>query len=95
MIVRKIMYTQRPGKDFMQWIRDNSQRLRAIDGMRRIEFVRSRENPDLLGCLMYFNDTKDLEKYKSAGPYTNFVKSLSEYADPKKVMDEAFDYLEV
>jgi hypothetical protein len=96
MIVRRVTYTCKTGKDMMKWIKANSQWLRGVDGMRRVEFIRSRDNPEVWGAYFYFNELKDLETYKSSGPYKDIVKSLSEYADMKKpIVDEVFDYLEV
>lgn len=96
LIIRRITYMGKPGKDMMKWIKANSQVLRAVDGMRRVEFIRSRENPEVWGAYFYFNELKDLETYKTSGPYKDIVKSLSEYADMKKpITEEIFDYLEV
>ena len=96
MIVRRVTYTSKTGKDMMKWIKANSQWLRGVYGMRRVEFIRSRDNPEVWGAYFYFNELKDLETYKVSGPYKDIVKSLSEYADMKKpVVDEVFDYLEV
>jgi len=84
------------GKDMMKWIRANSQAIRAVDGMRGVEFIRSRADPEMCGAYMYFNDIKDLERYKDSGPYKEIVKSLSEYADMKKpIIEEIFDHLDV
>jgi len=96
MIVRRVTYTSKTGKEMMKWIKANSQWLRGVDGMRRVEFIRSRDNPEVWGAYFYFNDHKDLERYKESGPYKEILKSLSEYADLKKpIVDEVFDCLEV
>lgn len=86
----------KPGKDMMEWIQNNCQDLRAIKGMRKVEFIRSQSNQEEWGALMFFNKTQDLKNYKETGPYKEFVKKLSEYADMNKpITDELFDYLEV
>jgi len=95
-IVRRISYMAKPGKDMMEWIKNNCQAIRGVDGMRKVEFIRSNANPDEWGALMYFHKMKYLEKYKESGPYKDLVKSLSEYADmTKPITDEVFDYLDI
>lgn len=47
MIVRRVTYTCKTGKDMMKWIKANSQWLRGVNGMRRVEFIRSRDNPEV------------------------------------------------
>jgi quinol monooxygenase YgiN len=96
MIIRKITYMAKPGKDILEWIKNNSQAMRAVKGMRKVEFIRSKNEPDEWGALMYFHKQKYLDKYKESGPYKDLVKSLSEYADmTKPIKDEVFEYLEV
>jgi quinol monooxygenase YgiN len=96
MIVRRISYMVKPGKDMMEWIQDNCQAIRAVKGMRKTEFLKSKGNPGEWGALMYFQDDAALKEYKESGPYKDLVTSLSEYADMNKpVKDEVFDYLEV
>ena len=96
MIVRKITYMAKPGRDILEWIQDNCQAMRAVKGMRKVDFIHSKGEPDEWGALMYFNKAKHLDKYKESGPYKDLVKSLSEYADmTKPIKDEVFDFLEV
>jgi quinol monooxygenase YgiN len=96
MIVRRITYTAKPGTDIIAWIKDNCQTMRAVKGMRKVDFVRSKDSPDDWGAFMYFNKMKDLEKYKETGPYKDLVKSLSEVTDmTKPIKDELFECLEI
>jgi quinol monooxygenase YgiN len=96
MIIRKITYTSKPDKNMMEWIENNCQNLRAVKGMRKVEFIRGKENTETWGALMYFHNQDYLDTYKKSGPYKDLVKSLSEYADMNKpIKDEVYDYIEV
>ena len=96
MILRRISYTEKPGTDIMEWMHDYSQKIRAVDGMREVEFLKSMTTQGEWGALMYFNTAKDLETYKESGPYKALVKSMAAYVDMNKpITDEVFEYLEV
>ena len=69
MIVRRISYTEKPGSDMMEWVYGSSQKVRAVDGMRKAEFLKSKTTPGEWAAFMYFNTQKDLDTYKKSGPY--------------------------
>ena len=58
MIVRRIMYMSKTGKDVMKWIKANSQVLRVVDGMREVEFIRSKETPKFRASSCIFTNLK-------------------------------------
>jgi hypothetical protein len=96
MIVRRISYTEKPGSDMMEWVYANSQKIRAVDGMRKAEFLKSKTTPGEWAAFMYFNSQKDLDIYKKSGPYKAILKSMADYVDMNKpIKDEVFECLEV
>ena len=80
----------------MEWMLEYSQKIRAVDGMRKTEFLKSATTPGEWGALIYFNSAKDLDAYKASGPYKALVKSMADYVDMNKpIKDEVFEYLEM
>ena len=96
MIVRRISYTAKPNVDMMEWVYQYSQKIRAVDGMRKAEFLKSKTTPGEWAAFMYFNSQKDLDTYKKSGPYQSLIKSMADYVDMNKpIKDEVFECLEV
>ncbi|MHA2163892.1 MAG: hypothetical protein ACXABF_15870 [Candidatus Thorarchaeota archaeon] len=88
MSLRRISYHVREGEDAEGWIRDHAAEMRGVDGMERVEFLRSESEPSQWTALMYFASSKKLEEYKSTGPYTALVGSLREILDESKPVTE-------
>jgi hypothetical protein len=65
MILRIITYHALPGKDVERWMQTSATELRGVKGMRRLEFVRSQNDPSQYGAIMHFKTTEDLDNYKS------------------------------
>lgn len=97
MIVRLITYHALPDKDVEGWFESSATELRGVQGMRRVEFARSRSDPSQWGALMYFRTQEDLDNYKATGPYQSLVQSLREawLDESKPVNDQVFEILDL
>ena len=99
MIIRVITYHALPGKDVERWMRTSASELRGVQGMRRVEFIRSQSNPSQYGAIMHFRNKAHLDNYKEnqTGTYQTLVRSIREdWLDASKpVTEEFFEVLDI
>ena len=97
MIIRLVVYHALPDKDPLAWCREQATAIRAIPGLRQVEFVRSIDDPSGWGAIFHFATQADLDAYKTTGAYQQFVKSLTAaFLDASKpVYEHIFELIDV
>ena len=99
MIIRIINYHALPDKDVERWMQISISELRGVKGMRRVEFVRSQNDPSQYGAIMLFRTMEDLNNYKEkqAGTYQTLVRSIREswMDESKPVTEQIFEVLDI
>ena len=65
MIIRLVTYHALDGKDVERWMQTSALELRGVEGMRHVEFIRSKTNPSQYGAIMHFRIIEDLDNYKN------------------------------
>ena len=80
MIIRVVTYHALPNKNVERWMKSIASELRAVRGMRHIEFIKSQDNPSQYAALMHFTNKEQLEHYKlnENGTYQNLVRNMRE-----------------
>ena len=51
MIVRVVTYRALQGKDVEKWMNTSTSEIRGIQGVRRVEFIRSKSDPPQYGAI--------------------------------------------
>ena len=99
MIIRVATYHALQGKDVEKWMNTSTSEIRGIQGVRRVEFIRSKSDPSQYGVIMLFRSTADLDTYKEeqAGTYQTLVRSIREtwWDDSKPVTEQIFEILDI
>jgi len=96
MIIRVAIYHALPGKDVEGWMQSTASTVRGVQGLRRVEFIRSADDPLQYGLVMLFDSEQDLQAYKSSQVYERLVEGLQEaWADSSKpVSAQVFQLLD-
>jgi hypothetical protein len=91
------VYHALPDRDPLAWCREHAAAIRAVPGLRRVEFVRSTEDPSRWGTIFHFARRKDLDTYKTTGAYRSLLTSLTAaFLDTlKPVYEHVFELLDV
>ena len=99
MIIRLVTYHALDGKDVERWMQTSALELRGVEGMRHVEFIRSKTNPSQYGAIMHFRTIEDLDNYKNkqSGTYQKLVRSTREkWMDKAKPVNElVFEILDI
>lgn len=99
MIIRVVTYHSLQGKDVEKWMETSASELRGVNGMRRVEFFRSQNDPTQYGAIMRFRNRADLDNYKEeqAGTYQAMVRSVREnWCDNSKpVTEQIYEILDI
>ena len=99
MIIRLVTYHALDGKDVELWMQTSALELRGVQGMRHLEFIRSKTNPSQYGAIMHFRTIEDLDNYKNkqSGTYQTLVRSMREkWMDKSESVDElVFEILDI
>ena len=77
MIIRLVVYHALSDRDPLAWCREHATAVRAVPGLRRLEFVRSTDDPSRWGAIFHFATRRDLDKYKATGAYQSLLTSLT------------------
>jgi hypothetical protein len=99
MIVRVVTYHALQGKDVEKWMNTSTSEIRGVQGVRRVEFIRSKSDPSQYGAIMLFRNKADLDNYQEeqAGTYQTLVRSIREtWLDHSKpVTEQIFEILDI
>ncbi|MBV7332027.1 hypothetical protein KFU94_28125 [Chloroflexi bacterium TSY] len=97
MIVRFVTYHALPDKDVELWLSEVASEVRGVEGMRRMELIRSHNDPSQYGAMQVFRTKEDLDEYKSSGPYQRLLQSIQDswLDDSKPVDEQIFNVLDI
>ena len=56
MIIRLVTYHALDGKDVERWMQTSALELRGVEGMRHVEFIRSKTNPSQYLSLIHISE---------------------------------------
>jgi hypothetical protein len=99
MIIRVVTYHALQGKNVEKWMKTSTSEIRGVQGVHRVEFIRSKSDPSQYGAIMLFRNKADLDNYKEeqAGTYQTLVRSIREtWLDHSKpVTEQIFEILDI
>ena len=99
MIIRVVTYHALQGKDVEKWMKTSASQVRGVNGVRRVEFIRSKSDLSQYGVIMLFRSMADLDNYKEeqAGTYQTLVRSIREtwWDNSKTVTEQIFEILDI
>jgi len=62
-------HSNKPTEEMDAWIVENEGKMRAVPGIKKVEFCRSTTDSTQTGAMMYFETMEDLTAYKETGAY--------------------------
>jgi heme-degrading monooxygenase HmoA len=93
MIVRLLLVRALPNKDVESYLQSIASKIRGAPGMRRVEFIRPKDDSSQYGALMYFSTKEDMDAFKSS----ELVRSLAEKEmhEPKPIIEQICEVLDI
>jgi hypothetical protein len=97
MIIRLVLYHARSDSDPLAWVEEHGDEIRGFPGIRRVDFVQSKEDPSRWGATMHFSSKAELEVYKESMLFKRILESLTEEVvdSAKPVYEHLFELVDV
>ena len=97
MIIRLVLYHTRSDSDPLAWMEEHGDEIRGFPGIRRVDFVQSKEDTSRWGAVMHIGSMAELEVYKESTLFKQILESLrKEVVDTSKpVYEHLFELVDV